>query len=103
MGEFEKAKTQKSWFIGIAAVLVLLTAAAAALPESKVIDAASRFVSLPLLLAWYYSGGKAQRTFVEARFGPDYPHRGWLKPIGAVVAAFVLLIVIAAFVALIFG
>lgn len=89
LGEAEKAKTQRNWFVGVIAALLAIMISAIFFPESTLLDLLSRAGGLALLLSWYYSSGKSQRTVVESRFGSDYPRKGWLKPILAAVAVFV--------------
>ena len=94
LGEHEKARVQKLWFIGFLTFITTLTLAGLVLPDLPALEAVSKWISLPLLLAWYYLGGKEQRAYIEARYGKDYPRRGWLKPLGAVLLAFVALLVV---------
>ena len=95
LGDAEKARVQKLWFIGSLTCFTVLSLAGALLPDLAALKAVSKWIFLPLLLAWYYLGGKAQRAYIEARFGKDYSRRGWLKPLGAVFLIFVALVVVA--------
>lgn len=103
LGQPAKAQTQKNWFIGVLAALIVLTMASVLVPESKVLDLLSKIGSLAMLLSWYYSSAKAQRALVLARFGQDYPRKGWLKPILAVLGVFIGLMVVAGIVGFIIG
>lgn len=92
LGQPEKAAASKRWLFGCIAFFTVLVIVSMILPESGGLDAIARFGGLGLLVAWYYSIGKAQQTYVAGRFGTRYPRRGWLLPIaaafGVVVAVF---------------
>jgi hypothetical protein len=99
LGEPQKASAAKLWVIASLVLIVALSLAAGLMPESKPLDAASRGFGLALLLAWYFSSGRAQATFVTQRFGKNYPRRGWGRPLlwafGALIAFFALIFAIA--------
>ena len=98
LGQPDKAATSKQWLFGCIAFFVVLMVVSMFLPESGGMDAIARFGGLGLLIAWYYSIGKAQQTYVAERFGTNYPRRGWLLPIaaafGVVVAIFAVAFVL---------
>jgi hypothetical protein len=81
LGEPRKAATSKTWAITILVILIGFVVASALLPEVKVLDGLSRIVAFALLLSWYYSIGKPQVAFIKARYGKQYPKRGWVKPL----------------------
>ena len=83
LGHPDKAATSKKWVIGSALALVGLMIVSVLAPESQdsLMNAISRPAGLGLILAWYYSIGKSQQTYVAERFGKDYPRRGWIVPI----------------------
>jgi len=94
MGEPEKAATAKNWVIASLALLVIATILAIMLPRSQGAAALSRFGGFAMLLAWYFSSAKAQVAAVQARYGRDYPRKGWGKPLGlglALLCGFMLL------------
>jgi hypothetical protein len=103
LGQPAKAKEQRTWFYGVIVALFLVMLSAILLPESKLLDLLSRVAGLGMLLAWYYSSAKAQRTLVDSRFGGDYPRKGWLKPILAVVAVFVAFMLMAVLIGVVLG
>jgi len=86
LGEKEKAATSKAWAMASLAFIVL-TALSAALPDSPRIDMAFRAAGFGLLVGWYYSSGRAQNGFILARFGYDYPRKGWAQPLLLALAA----------------
>lgn len=84
MGEPQKAAASKTWAIACAVFLVVLTLVSAWLAEeNKAVDAIGRFGGFGLLVAWYYQLGKSQNAFVLARYGKDYPRKGWPWPCGS--------------------
>ena len=97
LGETQKAAASKTWIVLSIAFLVVIAVLSGFLPESKGMDALARFGGLGLLVAWYYNIGKSQNAFVLARFGRDYPRKGWLKPLGIallVCLAFFIVVVV---------
>lgn len=99
LGEPGKAATSKAWAIATAALIVIVSAATAMLPESKALDAGSRGIGLVLLIAWYTSNGRAQARYVKEKFGSAYPRRGWTRPLlialGITVGIFFIVFAIA--------
>jgi L-asparagine transporter-like permease len=95
LGEPQKAATEKTWCIASLAFILLIVLLGVVLPESKAMDQLSRIAGLALLIAWYTVSAKHQVAYVKARFGKDYPRRGWLKPLGLAVLALLGLIVFA--------
>ena len=81
-------------------VLVVLSVV---LPESKGLDALSRASGFGLLIAWYYAIGKSQQSLVLARYGKDYPRKGWAKPIGIAICGFAVFIVAAGILGIVLG
>ena len=103
MGEPAKAATSKKWAIGSLIFFFLIVIVAVALPDSKALDRISRFASLALLLVWYFASGKAQNGIVIARFGKNYPRKGWLKPLLLALLAVIGFFVAAVIVGTIIG
>lgn len=99
LGDDGKAAAQKTWFIVTLFFVVCLAVVSGFLPDSKAIDSLSRFVPLALLLSWYFSSAKPQAALVKARFGTQYPRRGWGKPL--LIAIAVLVVVMVATVAIV--
>lgn len=101
LGEPQKAAESKMWLYTCIGFFVLLMIASALLPESKLMDAASRAGGFALLLAWYFQNARPQARYVAERFGTTYPRRGWGKPIlytflvlfGLFVVMFVIVLV----------
>ena len=54
----------------------------------------ARFGGLALLIVWYYTLGKSQQTYVAARFGSNYPRRGWSVPLLSAFGIFIGLMVV---------
>ena len=86
LGEPDKASASGRWAAIGVVVFVVLALASAFLPE-RPMDGISRAVAIGLLFAWYFASGRQQAAFVKARFGKDYPRRGWLKPLALAVLA----------------
>ena len=107
LGQPEKAAICKNWAIGVVGFIVFLVLFSLFLPESKALDALSRFGGIGILVAWYYNIGKSQQAFVLARYGKTYARKGWAKPIclavlvflGFIVAAGIVIAVLGGFVA----
>jgi hypothetical protein len=90
LGETQKAASSRSWAIGSLAYFVVMALVSAFLTKS---DGLNRAASIALLITWYYASGKRQQAYVVARFGKDYPRRGWTKPLLLGVAGIVGFIV----------
>ncbi|MCF8207062.1 MAG: hypothetical protein K9J82_18410 [Methylotenera sp.] len=103
MGETEKAATSKTWLVTITVFLILLVLISVVLPESKGVDALARFGGFGLLVAWYYQIGKSQNAFVLARYGKGYPRKGWLKPLGIALLAWIAFFLVAVVIGVIAG
>lgn len=87
MGETTKAFDAKLWAVGMAVAILGVTLALVVLPQSRLLDALGHAVGLPLFVAWYYATAKAQVTRVAARYGRQYPRRGWVGPLLAGLGA----------------
>lgn len=98
LGQHDKAAKSKSWAIGSAVAIVVMSL----LPLVGVgSDGWDRLVGLALLITWYYANGKEQHAWVLARYGKTYPRRAWWKPLGwavLVYAAMFLLIMLVVFI-----
>ena len=103
LGEPEKAATAKMWAIVSLLVIGGGGLFAMLLPDSKAIDGVLRIIAMALLFGWYFSTGRSQAVLVKARFGKDYPRRGWGKPLGFAVLALLAFMAAAVAVALIAG
>jgi hypothetical protein len=100
MGDERRAATSRKWAVASAAFFVVVMLVGIAWPENKALDGLSRLGGLILLLAWYYGIGKSQNALVLARYGKDYPRKGWAKPLGAALGlliAFILAGVVVGF------
>lgn len=95
LGEPQKATSAKRWVV--ASIAVLLIANLASLFFPPIPGSLPRLANYALFFSWYFSSGKAQATFIKARFGNDYPRRGWTKPllvgIGCSASIFSLVVV----------
>ena len=88
MGDEERARSAKGWAIGSLVYMVVVTLLGVVLPESKALDALGRVGGFALLITWYYQNAKFQQSYVLAKFGPEYPRRGWSKPLLLALLAF---------------
>lgn len=102
MGEKEKAATSRMWVYASLFFLALVVLSVL-LPDSRKLDVLFRGAGIGLLVGWYYSSGKAQNAFVLARFGHNYPRKGWAKPLLLALAAVVAFMVLAFILVLVFG
>ena len=75
-----KASASKRWAVIALVALVVLALASAFLPE-KAMDGIARAGAIGLLFAWYFASARQQAAYVKARFGKEYPRRGWAKPL----------------------
>lgn len=103
MGEPQKAAASRIWAIASAAFLVFMVLLSVWLADNKAVDALARFGGFGMLVAWYYALGKSQNAFVLARYGKDYPRKGWLKPLGIAIGAWVGFMVAAVIVGVVAG
>lgn len=103
LGEADRAAGSRRWVTGATVFLLALMAVGMVLPDDPTVDRGARMVGFAFLIAWYYLNGKAQNAYVLARFGKDYPRRGWLKPVFAALGAFAGLMLGVFLVAMVIG
>jgi len=103
LGDAARAKQSKQWAMGVALVTVAMMVLGAVLPEVPGLDAAMRGGGIGLLVGWYYASGKAQHAHVLARFGGQYPRKGWAKPLLAAVALYALAVLVIVALAMVQG
>jgi len=48
------------------------------------------------LIAWYFLDGRPQIKYVKARWGKNYKHKSWTKPLAIVCACLIVLVVLVA-------
>jgi len=96
LDEPKRAATAKGWLVASVVMLVVYLWLALSLSDSKSADAATRMVAFAYLLVWYFAAARSQSTYFKERFGKDYPHKGWGKPLLVAVAGLVGYIVLAA-------
>lgn len=101
LGQPEKAAASKQWVFVSIAFIIAITIASAFMPESKGFEVFTRFGGLVLLIVWYYTLGKSQQTYVAAKFGSNYPRRGWAVPLLSAIGIFVGLMIVVFVVAMI--
>lgn len=103
MGDEARAARSKRWAIGSIAFFVALVVLSVVLPDSQAMDGLSRLAGFALLIAWYYRLGKSQSAYVLARYGRDYPRKGWARPLGIAVGLFVAFIVVGGLIGFVIG
>lgn len=101
LGEPEKAAASKRWVVVSIAFFVAISVASIFMVESKGFEVLARLGGLVLLIVWYYAMGKSQQTYVAARFGKDYPRRGWAIPLLSAIGIFVGLMIVVFVVAMV--
>jgi hypothetical protein len=95
LGEPDKAAAAKKWVVAYFVTILGFVLMGAFLPNNRAILGVLRLCSFGLLLAWYFVSGKPQLDFVKARYGKDYPRRGWAQPLLialGVIVGFVLVV-----------
>jgi hypothetical protein len=90
LGQPEKAAASKMWMFGSIAFFIILGFSSLFMPESQGLDGLARLGGLILLVVWYYTIGKSQQTYVTARFGKQYPRRGWALPMLTAIGLFIV-------------
>lgn len=95
LGRLDEAKSNRKWFYAslIFSGISLLSVFAPGLS-----DAPFRMVGLVILLAWYFTLGKKQASFVKETYASGYIKKPWSKPlligfacvIGLFIVAFAL-------------
>ena len=89
LGETRRAAASRNWIYVTLAAVVISSAAEVFIEESRRVNALSRLSGLVLLLAWYFSSGRSQASYVKVRFGKDYERRPWGRPL---LLAFAMLV-----------
>lgn len=95
LGDAQKAATSRAWAWGNVAMIVAFAVIGDFLPESTLVEAASRGAGIGLLVGWWLSIGRVQKQLVTARYSEAYPRRGWGKPLGTALLVLVALCVLA--------
>lgn len=95
LGEPAKAATSKKWAIGALIFFVVMVLFSVFSTNDKLADGLTRILGFLLLITWYFANGRAQQRYVLAKFGKNYPRKGWLKPIGWAILAILGFIVVA--------
>ena len=81
LDEPEKASASKKWFVaGICSIVIATMTSLFAMADNS-INLLVDLLFLAMLLSWYFVSAKLQATYVESRFGKNYPRKGWLNPI----------------------
>jgi hypothetical protein len=96
LGQPEKAASSRKWMVVSIIFFVAIVLAAVVLPDSKAADGVGKLGGFALLIAWYYTIGKSQQVYVVARFGKEYPRRGWSKPLLAALGVSIVFVVVLA-------
>jgi len=71
LGEPQRAAIARGWVV---ASFILLAFSLAPI-HSEEVDRLLRLVNVVYVLGWYFSAGRAQVRYVNARFGTSYPKR----------------------------
>ena len=100
LGEAERAASSKRWFVAslvmLGAYLVLSVLTVASRAEGMI-----RIIALIYLFVWYFASARGQMAYVRDQYGKDYPRRGWGKPLGIGLAAWIGYAMIAGVIALV--
>jgi uncharacterized membrane protein YfcA len=107
LGEPDKAAAAKKWAVIYLATIVGLSVVAASLPSNKAMPGIVRLCGFVMLLSWYFVSGKPQLEFVKARYGKQYPRKGWAQPlliaVGVMIGVILVVGALAAVAAVLFG
>jgi len=107
LGEPDKAAGAKKWVVIYIVTIVGLAVVSAFLPHNRAIPAILRLTGFCLLLSWYFVSGKPQLEFVKARYGKQYPRKGWAQPlliaVGVMIGVILVVGALAAVAAVLFG
>jgi hypothetical protein len=96
LGEQDRASSSMNWFYLSLVMFVVYLCIAMFVADEKAAEHAARGLSVLYLTIWYISAGRSQAKYVRARFGKDYPRRGWGKPLVIGVAAIIGYFIVAA-------
>lgn len=77
LGEPQRAAIAKGWVVASCILLALSLAPI----QSEEVDRLLRLVNFVYLVGWYFSAGRAQARYVNARLGASYPRKPWAKPL----------------------
>ena len=96
LGEPEKAETAWRWAMATIAYFVITIASGFVLSPAQemAFDRVARFGGIALLLGWYATSGRKQAHLIQARYGKNYPRRGWGKPFLYTLLAIGLLVLV---------
>ena len=98
LGEQDRASFSMGWFYFSLAMLVVYIFMSVFIADEKAADGAIRGLGLLYLIIWYFSAGRSQAKYVKAKFGEDYPRRGWVKPlligVAAIIGYFILAVAV---------
>ena len=103
LGEPARAEASKGWLAAGLVLMVVYVLMGALMVDPARADGASRGIALIFLFTWYFASARAQAKHVRERFGKDYPRRGWGKPVGYALLAWIGFIAAAAAVGFIFS
>jgi hypothetical protein len=81
LGELELAAWTRKWFYMSIGVIVFLVCLNLLFPGSEAVALSVKAIAILYLVTWYYSCARPQAKYVSERFGEDYPHRRWGKPL----------------------
>ena len=89
LGENGRAKSAMGWFyFSLAMLVVYLVIALYSADEAKS-GMPVQALGFLYLVIWYFAAGRGQAKYVKAKFGKEYPRRGWGKPLMIGVAAII--------------
>ncbi len=92
LGEPKKARASYIWFAFGLCFLMGNSVAKAFFMEIRYFS----YLGFFLLIAWYFLLGRSQNTYVQSRFGNDYPRKPWFKPLAIAFLSLVFYVGVAA-------
>jgi hypothetical protein len=88
LGDDTQAKQQLKWCLGFVVFLLL----AILTPDTEQVTKVFRSVGFILWVVWSFNCVPMQVRFVKEKYGKNYPHKSWVKPLGSGIACFFVLV-----------
>jgi len=89
LGEQNRANSAMAWFYFSIVMLVVYIFMGMLIADERAAYDATCGLGFIYLIIWYFASGRAQAKYVKMKFGRNYQHRGWGKPLLIGVAAIV--------------
>lgn len=87
LGEKKRAHSAMGWFYF--SLFMLVVYIFMGMVDGRAAESAEHALGLFYLIIWYFVVGRSQAKYVKEKFGNEYSHRGWGKPLLIGVAAII--------------